>query len=224
VLIKEAKLFLTTYTNGQNAGITLGTCPMLRTSVRFETNKQGPVKFDLHRYPGGSTSHTVNAEAESGKFYARYEKNESFNSTTSIQYKAQSTTPTGGNTGWKHITVHCGGGLAPNPSSTSNPDAGNPSKPLHIIGKEATVTPELTRVSTPERVIATKPKIKETGDRVVTKKVKLDKIKPQPNRKSTADARQEKKLTKRLLKVKKRGKAGSKQKSADVKSTTVRFR
>jgi hypothetical protein len=40
VLIKEAKLFLTTYTNGQNAGITLGTCPMLRTSVRFETNKQ----------------------------------------------------------------------------------------------------------------------------------------------------------------------------------------
>jgi hypothetical protein len=114
VLIKEAKLFLTTYTSGQNAGITLGACPMLRTSVRFETNKQGPVKFDLHRYPGGSTSHTVNAEAESGKFFARYEKNESLSSTTSVQYKAQSTTPTGGNTGWKHITVHCGGGLAPN--------------------------------------------------------------------------------------------------------------
>ena len=86
---------------------------MLRTSVRFETNKQGRVTFDLHRYPGGSTSHTVNAEAESGKFFAHYEKNKSFSSTTSVQYKAQSTTPTGGNTGWKHITVHCGGGLAP---------------------------------------------------------------------------------------------------------------
>ena len=79
-------------------------------------------------------------------------------------------------------------------------------------------------MSTPERVISTKPKIKETGDRVVTKKVTLDKIKPQPNRKSTADAMQEKKLTKKLLKVKKRGKNGSKQKSADGKGATVRFR
>jgi hypothetical protein len=123
LLIKEAKLFLTTYTNGQNTGITLGACPTLRTTVRFETNKAGPVTFDLHRFPGSTTSHTVNAEFEAGtgKFYARYQKHESFNTTTSLQYKAQSTSPSAGNTGWKDIIIHCGGGLAPNTSS-SNPD------------------------------------------------------------------------------------------------------
>jgi hypothetical protein len=37
--IKEAKLFLTTYSNGQNTGNTLEACPMLKTTVRFETSK-----------------------------------------------------------------------------------------------------------------------------------------------------------------------------------------
>jgi hypothetical protein len=130
LLIKEAKLFLTTYSNGQNTGMTLGGCPMLKTTVRFETNKAGPVSFELNRFPGGMTSHTVNAELEpgSGKFYARYQKSESFQSTTSLQYMAQSTSPSAGNTGWKDITIHCGGGLAPDTGS-ADPHDGLPSAP-----------------------------------------------------------------------------------------------
>ena len=62
MIIKEAKLFLTTYHTGQNDNVTLGGCPSLKTTVRFETNKSGPVSFDLNRFPGGMTSHTVNAE------------------------------------------------------------------------------------------------------------------------------------------------------------------
>ena len=115
MIIKEAKLFLTTYHTGQNENVTIGACPSLKTTVRFETNKSGPVSFDLNRFPGGMTSHTVNAEydAGAGKFYARYEKGELFDSTTNLQYMAQSTTPLGGNTGWKDIAIHCGGGLVP---------------------------------------------------------------------------------------------------------------
>ena len=92
MIIKEAKLFLTTYHGGQNDNVTLGGCKVLKTTVRFETNKSGPVSFDLNRFPGGMTSHTVNAEfdAGAGKFYARYEKGESFDSTTNLQYMAQS--------------------------------------------------------------------------------------------------------------------------------------
>ena len=65
MIIKEAKLFLTTY-SGQNDGVTLGGCKALKTTVRFETNKSGPVSFDLNRFPGGMTSHTVNAEFDPG--------------------------------------------------------------------------------------------------------------------------------------------------------------
>lgn len=135
LLIKEAKLFLTTYSNGQNTGMTLGGCPMLKTTVRFETNKAGPVSFELNRFPGGMTSHTVNSEFEqaSGKFYARYQKSESFQSTTNLQYMAQSTAPSAGNTGWKDITIHCGGGLAPDTSS-SNPDANTVPTPSQLKG------------------------------------------------------------------------------------------
>jgi hypothetical protein len=130
LIIKDAKLFLTTYHNGQNDGVTIGACPLLKTTVRFETSKSGPVSFDLNRFPGGMTSHTVNAEFDpgSGKFYARYEKGESFDSTTNLQYMAQSTSPLGGNTGWKDITIHCGGGLAPDTGS-SDPHDGLPTLP-----------------------------------------------------------------------------------------------
>ena len=130
MIIKEAKLFLTTYHTGQNDNVTIGACPLLKTTVRFETNKSGPVSFDLNRFPGGMTSHTVNAEydAGAGKFYARYEKGESFDSTTNLQYMAQSTTPLGGNTGWKDITIHCGGGLVPDTGS-SDPHDGLPTTP-----------------------------------------------------------------------------------------------
>ena len=78
MIIHEARLFLTTYHNGQNEGVTIGACPLLKTTVRFETNKAGPVSFDLNRFPGGMTSHTVNAEfdAGTGKYYARYEERE----------------------------------------------------------------------------------------------------------------------------------------------------
>jgi hypothetical protein len=88
------------------------------------------VSFDLNRFPGGMTSHTVNAEfdAGAGKFYARYEKSESFDSTTNLQYMAQSSSPLGGNTGWKDITIHCGGGLAPDTGS-SDPHDGLPNSP-----------------------------------------------------------------------------------------------
>jgi hypothetical protein len=72
MIIKDAKLFLTTFA-GQNDGITMKGCKALKTTVRFETNKTGPVSFDLNRFPGGATSHTVEAEydAGDGKFYAR---------------------------------------------------------------------------------------------------------------------------------------------------------
>ena len=72
LIIKDAKLFLTTYA-GQNDGVTMKGCKALKTTVRFETNKTGPVSFDLNRFPGGATSHTVEAEydAGDGKFYAR---------------------------------------------------------------------------------------------------------------------------------------------------------
>ena len=97
--------------------------------MRFETSKSGPVSFDLNRFPGGMTSHTVNSEFDpgSGKFYARYEKGESFESTTNLQYMAQSTAPLGGNTGWKDITIHCGGGLAPDTGS-ADPHDGLPTQ------------------------------------------------------------------------------------------------
>lgn len=122
-LIKESKLFLTTIITGQNAGHTLGGCKTLKTSVRFETNKLGPVTFELNRFPGGKTTHTVDAEfePETGKYYARYEKYEAFQTTTSVQYMAKSTSPSAGNTGWKDITIYCGGGFSQNPN-TSNPD------------------------------------------------------------------------------------------------------
>jgi hypothetical protein len=105
-------------------------CKALNTTVRFETNKAGPVSFDLNRFPGGASSHTVNAEfdADAGKFYARYEKSETFESTTNLQYMAQSTSPLGGNTGWKDITIHCGGDLAPDTGS-SDPHDGLPTSP-----------------------------------------------------------------------------------------------
>ena len=60
--------------------------------------------------------------AGSGKFYARYEKGKSFESTTNLQYMAQSTAPLGGNTGWKDITIHCGGGLVPDTGSADPHD------------------------------------------------------------------------------------------------------
>lgn len=128
MIIKDAKLFLTTYA-GQNDGVTMKGCKALKTTVRFETNKSGPVSFDLNRFPGGATSHTVDAEydAGDGKFYARYEKSETFEATTNLQYMAQSTTPLGGNTGWKDITIHCGGGLTD--TDSSDPHDGLPSSP-----------------------------------------------------------------------------------------------
>jgi hypothetical protein len=118
MIIRDAKLFLTTY-SGQNESVTLGGCKALKTTVRFETSKSGPVSFDLNRFPGGMTRHTVNAEFDpgAGKFYARYEKSETFKRTTNLQYMAQSTSPLGGNTGWKDITIHCGGGLTDSDSS-----------------------------------------------------------------------------------------------------------
>jgi hypothetical protein len=122
-LIKESKLFLTTIYTGQNTGHTLGGCKTLKTTVRFQTSKLGPVTFDLHRFPGGKTTHTVQSEFEpdTGKYYARYHKYETFQNTTSVQYMAQSTSPTGGMTGWKDITIYCGGGLTQNPNPV-NPD------------------------------------------------------------------------------------------------------
>ena len=77
--IKEARLFLTTINGGKNQGVTrMGGCPFLETTVRFETDKAGPVSFDLHRFPGGTTRHTVNAsfDASVGKYYARHQKRE----------------------------------------------------------------------------------------------------------------------------------------------------
>jgi hypothetical protein len=129
MIIKDAKLFLTTY-SGQNTGVTMGGCKALKTTVRFETNRAGPVNFDLNRFPGGVTSHTVDAafDAGAGKYYARYEKSESFKSTTNLQYMAQSTAPLGGNTGWKDITIHCGGDLAPDTGS-ADPHDGLPNTP-----------------------------------------------------------------------------------------------
>lgn len=123
MLIKDAKLFLTTISTGQNTGHTLGGCKTLKTSVRFETNQLGPVSFELHRFPGGMTNHTVDAEFEpaTGKYFARYVKYETFQSTTSVQYMAKSTSPSAGMTGWKDITIHCGGGLSQNPNP-NNPD------------------------------------------------------------------------------------------------------
>jgi hypothetical protein len=128
MIIKDAKLFLTTFA-GQNDGVTMKGCKALKTTVRFETNKSGPVSFDLNRFPGGATSHTVDAEydAGDGKFYARYEKSETFETTTNLQYMAQSTAPFGGNTGWKDITIHCGGGLAD--TGASDPHDGLPTSP-----------------------------------------------------------------------------------------------
>jgi hypothetical protein len=41
---------------------------------------------------------------------------------------AQSSSPLGGNTGWKDITIHCGGGLAPDTGS-SDPHDGLPNSP-----------------------------------------------------------------------------------------------
>jgi hypothetical protein len=110
-------------------GVTMKGCKALKTTVRFETNKSGPVSFDLNRFPGGATSHTVDAEYDTGdgKFYARYEKSETFESTTNLQYMAQSTAPLGGNTGWKDITIHCGGGLAD--TGASDPHDGLPASP-----------------------------------------------------------------------------------------------
>jgi hypothetical protein len=51
----------------------MGNCKALKTTVGFETNKAGRISFDLNRFPGGVTSHTINAEfdAGAGKFYAR---------------------------------------------------------------------------------------------------------------------------------------------------------
>ena len=49
--IKEARLFLTTISGGKNKGVTFKGCPALETTVRFETDKVGPVSFDLHRFP-----------------------------------------------------------------------------------------------------------------------------------------------------------------------------
>ena len=111
--IKEARLFLTTIGGGNDKSVTFKGCPTLETTVRFETDKAGPVSFDLHRFPGGMTSHTVNAsfDKSAGKYYARYQKQEQFTSTTYRQSMAESTAPLGGNTGWEEITVHCGGGL-----------------------------------------------------------------------------------------------------------------
>ena len=130
--IKEARLFLTTINGGKNQGVTMGGCPVLETTVRFETDKAGPVSFDLHRFPGGMTSHTVNAsfDASAGKYYARHQKQENFKSTTNLQYMAELTTPLGGNTGWEEITIHCGGGLAD--AGSSEPDDVLP--PLQLKG------------------------------------------------------------------------------------------
>ena len=130
--IKEARLFLTTFSGGKNKGVTFKGCPALETTVRFETDKAGPVSFDLHRFPGGMTSHTVNAsfDASAGKYYARHQKQETFKSTTNLQYMAESTTPLGGNTGWEEITIHCGGGLA-DPGSS---DPGDVLPPLQLKG------------------------------------------------------------------------------------------
>jgi hypothetical protein len=134
MIIKDAKLFLTTY-SGQNDGVTMAGCKALKTTVRFETSKAGPVSFDLNRFPGGMTSHTINAEFDvgAGKFYARYEKSETFQSTTSLQYMAQSSSPLGGNTGWKDITIHCGGNLAPDTGS-SDPHDGLPTSSPQLKG------------------------------------------------------------------------------------------
>ena len=130
--IKEARLFLTTINGGKNQGVTMGACPVLETTVRFETDKAGPLSFDLHRFPGGMTSHTINAsfDASAGKYYARYQKQEEFKATTNLQYMAESTTPLGGNTGWEDITIHCGGGLA-DPTS-NDPQDGLP--PMQLKG------------------------------------------------------------------------------------------
>jgi len=130
--IKEARLFLTTFSGGKNQGVTMGACATLETTVRFETDKAGPVSFDLHRFPGGMTSHTVNAslDASSGKYYARYQKKESFKSTTVLQYMAESTAPLDGNTGWEDSTIHCGGGLT---VDTGDPHDGLP-QPLKLKG------------------------------------------------------------------------------------------
>jgi len=126
VSIIDADLFLTTFTpTAQSSEMGFAKCKKLMTTVRFETNKAGLVTFDLHRLPGGKTTHSAWAMPEGDKFYARYHKYDTFSQTTSVQYMAQSTSPLGGNTDWKGMTIHCNGGLTTGPAGTP-PDPEGP--------------------------------------------------------------------------------------------------
>jgi len=138
-------LFQSTYVNQTSRPNPATECKNVRVLVRLETNREGPVKFNLWTKigDGPATRKYIDAWASAsgdGSHKAEYAEWVEVTKTTVVQSMAEDlTNAIGQSTGWKDITLHCtgvgGGGLADAPRQ---PTSSTP--PQRLVG-QATQTP-----------------------------------------------------------------------------------
>ena len=142
IAVEDIKLFLTTYGNSGSSRPAMGAqCKQLKVTTRVRTDKAGPVNVKLWRKVGGdaTTHETKRLEAKAlggGGFGADWDKWESFNRTTYVQYMAEVLGGTfAPSTPWKDITIHCGGNLtdAPKPDQGASPADPGGKRPTVIV-------------------------------------------------------------------------------------------
>ena len=126
-------LFQSTYVNQTSQPNPATQCKNVRVLVRLETNREGPVKFNLWTKigDGPSTRKYIDAWASAStapaSHKAEYAEWVEVTKTTVVQSMAEDlTNAIGQSTGWKDITLHCtgvgGGGLADAPRQSDEFD------------------------------------------------------------------------------------------------------
>jgi hypothetical protein len=141
--VGNIELFQSTYANQISRPNAATECKKVRVLVRLETNREGPVKFNLWTKigEGPSTRKYIDAWAspDGAGYKAEYAEWVEVTKTTVVQSMAEDlTNPIGQSTGWKDITLHCtgvgGGGLA---SPTNDPNQST-APPRLVAGTTAT--------------------------------------------------------------------------------------
>jgi hypothetical protein len=169
--VGNIELFQSTYAN-QTSRPNPGTeCKKVRVLVRLETNREGPVKFDLWTRIGDGPSSRKFVEAWSSPagsgYQAEYAEWVEVTKTTVVQSMAEDkTNPIGQSTGWKDITLHCtgagGGGLADAPRQ---PTSSTP--PMHLVAQTGQTPPTISCIgglSTGSTCVCRQPTVKvQTG-------------------------------------------------------------